>query len=254
MRFKIGRVEEQLLAAVSKFGTAHLTLIDPDAQGPEDAGDMAAAAAKGGTDAIMVGGSVGAAGVLLHQTVAEIKKKTDLPVILFPANVAGLCDNADAVFFMSLLNSRSSSYLIENQALGAPLVRAFGIEPLPMAYIIIEPGGTVGWVGDARIIPRKKPELAAAYALAGKFLGMRLVYLEAGSGADSPVPAALITRVKKALGDTLLVVGGGIRTGQAAAEAAEAGADMIVTGTAVERCRDVALFVSEVTSAIHRSN
>jgi phosphoglycerol geranylgeranyltransferase len=253
MTLVIGRVERQLLAAVGKFRTAHLTLIDPDAQSPAEAGKMAEAAAQGETDAIMVGGSVGAAGTVLHQTVAEIKKRTALPVILFPASVAGLCDNADAVFFMSLLNSRSSSYLIDNQALGAPLVRAFGLEPIPMAYIIVEPGGTVGWVGDARIIPRKKPELAAAYALAGKFLGMRLVYLEAGSGADSPVPAKMISTVKKALGDDLLlVVGGGIRSAEAAAEVAEAGADLIVTGTAVERCQDVARFVSDVTAAIHR--
>jgi phosphoglycerol geranylgeranyltransferase len=162
MTHAIGRVERQLNAAVEKFGTAHLTLIDPDSQSPVKAGEIAEAADQGQTDAIMVGGSVGAAGIVLHQTVAEIKKKTDLPVILFPSSVAGLCDNADAVFFMSLLNSRTTSYLIDNQALGAPLVRAFGLEPLPMAYIIVEPGGTVGWVGDARQIPRKKPELAAA--------------------------------------------------------------------------------------------
>ncbi len=118
----------------------------------------------------------------------EIKKKTSLPVILFPSSVAGLCENADAVFFMSLLNSRSTSYIVENQAMGAPLILRYGLEPIPMAYIIIEPGGTVGFVGDARLIPRKKPELAGAYALAAKFMGMRLVYLEAGSGADSPVP------------------------------------------------------------------
>lgn len=247
-----GWVERQLLAAVEKFGTAHLTLIDPDSQSPAKAGEIAEAADQGQTDAIMVGGSVGASGTVLHQTVAEIKNKTDLPVILFPAGVAGLCDNADAVFFMSLLNSRTSSYLIDNQALGAPLVRAFGLEPLPMAYIIVEPGGTVGWVGDARMIPRKKPELAAAYALAGKFLGMRLVYLEAGSGADSPVPAKMIAIVKKALGDALLVVGGGIRSAEAAADTAKAGADLIVTGTAVERCEDVSRFVSDVTAAVHR--
>ncbi len=213
---------------------------------------MARAAAAGGTDAIMVGGSVGAAGVLLHETVERIKEQTDLPVILFPSSVAGLCENADAVFFMSLLNSRSPSYIIENQALGAPLVLRYGLEPLPMAYIIIEPGGTVGYVGDARLIPRRKPELAAAYALAAKFMGMRLVYLEAGSGADSPVPAAMVSLVKRLLGDVLLIVGGGIRSGAVAAELAAAGADLIVTGTAVERSQDVTSFVSEIASSIHR--
>jgi len=173
-------------------------------------------------------------------------------VILFPGSAAGLCENADAVFFMSLLNSRSPSYLVENQFLGAPLVLRYGLEPIPMAYIIIEPGGTVGFVGDARLIPRKKPEIAAAYALAAKYMGMRLVYLEAGSGADSPVPAKMVAQVKRLLGDVLLIVGGGIRSGSAAAELAAAGADLIVTGTAVERSEDVTAFVSEITSAIRR--
>lgn len=251
MTFERGRVE-LLLAEAAGRGAGHLTLIDPDTQSPSQAAAMARAATEGGTDAIMVGGSVGAAGVLLHDTVARIKEQTDLPVILFPSSVAGLCENADAVFFMSLLNSRSPSYLIENQALGAPLVLRYGLEPLPMAYIIIEPGGTVGYVGDARLIPRKKPELAAAYALAAKFMGMRLVYLEAGSGADAPVPLAMVSLVKSLLGEVLLIVGGGIRDGAAAAEMAAAGADLIVTGTAVERSQDVLDFVSQITSAIRR--
>jgi phosphoglycerol geranylgeranyltransferase len=251
MTFERGRVE-LLLAEAAGRGAGHLTLIDPDTQSPSQAAAMARAATEGGTDAIMVGGSVGAAGVLLHDTVARIKEQTDLPVILFPSSVAGLCENADAVFFMSLLNSRSPSYLIENQALGAPLVLRYGLEPLPMAYIIIEPGGTVGYVGDARLIPRKKPELAAAYALAAKFMGMRLVYLEAGSGADAPVPAAMVSLVKRLLGEVLLIVGGGIRNGAAAAELAGAGADLIVTGTAVEKSQDVKDFVSQITSAIRR--
>ncbi len=250
MKFEIGRVESVLLEAIDNKGAAHLTLIDPDSQKPDQAGLIAEASAKGGTDAIMVGGSVGSAGALLIDTVERIKERTDIPVILFPSSVAGLCGNADAVFFMCLLNSRSTSYLIENQALGAPLVYRYGLEPIPMAYIIVEPGGTVGWVGDARAIPRNKPELAVAYALAGKYIGMRLIYLEAGSGADSPIPSAMVKMVKQALGNTLLIVGGGIRKAEAATELVDAGADMIVTGTGVEKSRKVASFVSTITRAI----
>lgn len=251
MTFERGKVELLLTSAAAR-GAGHLTLIDPDSQSPEEAARMARAATEGGTDAIMVGGSVGAAGVLLHETVKKIKEQTDLPVILFPSSVAGLCENADAVFFMSLLNSRSPAYIVENQALGAPLILRYGLEPLPMAYIIIEPGGTVGYVGDARLIPRRKPELAAAYALAAKYMGMRLVYLEAGSGADSPVPTKMVALVKKLIGDVLLIVGGGIRSGATAAELVAAGADLIVTGTAVERSQDVASFVTEMTTCIRR--
>ena len=251
MMFERGRVELLLANAVAERGAGHLTLIDPDSQSPKQAAAMARAAQQGGTDAIMVGGSVGA-GILLHETVREIRELTDLPVILFPSSVAGLCENADAVFFMSLLNSRSPAYIIENQALGAPLILRYGLEPIPMAYIIIEPGGTVGFVGDARLIPRNKPELAAAYALAAKFMGMRMVYLEAGSGADSPVPANMVALVKKLLGDVLLIVGGGVRSGAAAAELVAAGADLIVTGTGVEKSQDVTSFVSELTKSIRR--
>jgi len=225
----IGPVEERLFQVVETAGAAHLTLIDPDSQSPAEAGQMARAGAKGGTDAIMVGGSTGATGRILEDTVEEIKKWVDLPVVLFPSCAGGLCGNADAVFFMSLLNSRNSNYLIENQALGAPLVRRYGLESIPMAYILVEPGGTVAWVGDAKTIPRNKPEIAVAYALAGKYLGMRLVYLEAGSGADRSVPPTMVKSVKKALGSSLLVVGGGIRSGETARELAEAGADLIVS-------------------------
>jgi phosphoglycerol geranylgeranyltransferase len=250
MRLKIGRVEERLIQTIEAHGAAHLTLIDPDSQSPENAASMAEAAALGGTDGLMVGGSVGACGSILEETVRQIKARTKLPVVLFPGSAAGLCQNADAIFFMSLLNSRSISYIVENQALGAPMVLRYGLEPLPMAYLIVEPGGTVGWVGDAKAIPRSKPEIAVAYALAGKYLGMRLVYLEAGSGAESPVPLEMVRKVKQALGDTLLVVGGGIKTGLDAADLVAAGADIIVTGTAVEKSSDVTSLVSEVTRAI----
>lgn len=248
----IGPVEEMVAKVVKADGAAHLTLIDPDSSSPADAGAMAAAAAEAGTDAIMVGGSIGAAGRALEDTVFAIKERSGLPVILFPSGVSGLCSNADAVFFMSLLNSRSASYLIENQALGAPLVYKYHLEPIPMAYVVVEPGGTVGWVGDAKLIPRSKPELAAAYALAGTYFGMRFVYLEAGSGAKEPVPKEMVAATKRAIGKALLIVGGGIRSGEAARRLAEAGADIIVTGTGVERSEDVAAFVREITSAIKR--
>jgi len=248
--YMVGPVEEMLSQVVKTRGAAHLTLVDPDSQGPKMAGQTAKAAADGGTDAIMVGGSIGVAGRLLEDTVGTIKKESQLPIILFPGSFAGLCPNADAVFFMSLLNSRRTSYLIDNQALGAPLVHKYRLEPLPMAYVIVEPGGTVGWVGDAKKIPRNKPELAVAYSLAGKYLGMRMVYLEAGSGADQPIPTYMVTAVKRALGKTLLIVGGGIKSGQAAQELVASGADLIVTGTAVERSEDVTSFVREITDAI----
>lgn len=244
-------VEAQLNNVVKTQGAVHLTLIDPDSQSPDTAGSMAAQAAEGGTDAIMVGGSTGAGGTVLDKTLKAIKEHTDLPTILFPASAGGVSVHADAIFFMSLLNSRDVNYITTNQALGAPLVKKFGVEAISMAYIIIEPGGTVGWVGDARLIPQKKPALAVAYALAGKYMGMHYIYLEAGSGADSPIPAAMVGAVKQSVGEeTKVIVGGGIRTGEVAARLVKAGADMIVTGTIVEQVSDIKSKISELVGAI----
>jgi phosphoglycerol geranylgeranyltransferase len=120
--------------------------------------------------------------------------------------------------------------------LGAPIVRNYGIEPLPMAYIIVGHGAAAGFIGDANPIPVEKPELAAAYALAAAYLGMRFVYLEAGSGAERPIPPNFVKAVKKVLPSTVkLVVGGGIREPEQAGDLVAAGADLIVTGTIVER-------------------
>ena len=244
-------VEAQLNNVVKTQGAVHLTLIDPDSQSSDTAGSMAAQAAEGGTDAIMVGGSTGAGGTVLDKTLKAIKEHTDLPTILFPASAGGVSVHADAIFFMSLLNSRDVNYITTNQALGAPLVKKFGVEAISMAYIIIEPGGTVGWVGDARLIPQKKPALAVAYALAGKYMGMHYIYLEAGSGADSPIPAAMVGAVKQSVGEeTKVIVGGGIRTGEVAARLVKAGADMIVTGTIVEQVSDIKSKISELVGAI----
>jgi len=246
------RVEAHLQKIIDQEGKVHLTLIDPASQTPERAAEMALAAVEGGTDAIMIGGSTGASGVLLDETVMRIKEKVNVPTILFPGSSAGLSRYADAVFFMSLLNSRDLGYVITNQVLGAPLVYKSQIEPISMAYLVVEPGGTVGWVGDAKLIPRKKPEIAMAYALAGKYLGMHYTYLEAGSGADTPVNPEMIGAVKQVLGENKLIVGGGIRDAKAAKICVSAGADMIVTGTVVEEVSDITAKVSEIVSAVKR--
>jgi phosphoglycerol geranylgeranyltransferase len=246
------QVEAHLQKIIDQEGKVHLTLVDPASQKPERAAEMALAAVEGGTDAIMIGGSTEASGILLDETVIRIKEKVNVPTILFPGNSAGLSRYADAVFFMSLLNSRDLGYVITNQVLGAPLVYKSQVEPISMAYLVVEPGGTVGWVGDAKLIPRMKPEIAVAYALAGKYMGMHYTYLEAGSGADMPVNPELIGAVKRVLGENKLIVGGGIRDAKAAKLCVSAGADMIVTGTVVEEVSDISAKVSEIVSAIKR--
>jgi phosphoglycerol geranylgeranyltransferase len=245
-------IEEQLHEATIQEGTIHLTLIDPDSQSPEEAANIARAATAGGTTAILVGGSVGVGGRVLERTVKEIKGSTNVPTIIFPSDVGSVSFTADAIFFLCLLNSRNVAYLSTNQALGAVFIKSYGVEPLPVAYIIVEPGGTVGWIGDARLIPRNKPEIAAAYALAGKYMGMRWIYLEAGSGVSDTVPPAMVKAAKTAIDDTKLIVGGGIRTNDQAASLAKAGADVIVTGTAVEENADIENKIAGFVRAIKR--
>lgn len=216
----------------------HFTLIDPDKQEPVKAGVIAKVAKDSGSDAILVGGSLGDAyGERLFKTVEEIKKHSGLPVILFPNSAQQVAPNADAILFMSLLNSRSPQFLIGEQAKGAYMVKKSNIEPMGTAYLIVESGSTTAaaWVGDVNPIPREKPEIAAGYSLAAKYFGMKFVYLEAGSGAKHTVPAEMVAVVKKTVGpEMMVIVGGGIRDAASAREKVVAGADIIVTGTIAE--------------------
>ncbi|MCK9151711.1 geranylgeranylglyceryl/heptaprenylglyceryl phosphate synthase [Methanobacterium alcaliphilum] len=226
----------------------HLTLLDPQEQTPQDAVEIAKAAVAGGSDGIMLGGSTTDASEL-DATAKALQENIDVPIVLFPGNTNGVSKYADAIFFMSLLNSANPYWIIGAQALGALTVKKAGIETIPMGYVVVEPGGTVGWVGDAKLIPRQKPDIAAAYAMAAEFMGMRLFYLEAGSGADQHVDPKMIGAVKK-FTNHLVIVGGGIRSGQDAMEVAAAGADIIVTGTVVEDSDDVEEKIKEIVSGI----
>ena len=123
-----------------------------------------------------------------------------------------------------------------------------------MGYMVVEPGGTVGWVGDAKLVPRNKPKIPAVYAMASEFLGMRFFYIEAGSGADKPIPPEMVAYTKKATDDMIVIVGGGIRDGKVAYTAAKAGGDIIVTGTVVEETSDVKAKIEELTGAIKKAS
>jgi phosphoglycerol geranylgeranyltransferase len=224
----------------------HMTLVDPDKQPPIAAGELAGLAADSGTDAIMVGGSTGVTQVKVDDTVRAIKADCSVPVILFPAGASHLSRHADALYFMSLLNSRSTRLIVGEQRRAVRAVRAWGLEAIPMAYLIVEPGMRAGEMGEADPIPRAKPEEAVDWALTAQFLGMRLVYLESGSGAPEPAPVPMIRAVKDAL-DIPLIVGGGIRTPALAARVAKAGADILVTGTVVEQATDV---LREIIAAV----
>jgi phosphoglycerol geranylgeranyltransferase len=228
-----GNVEKYLLDKIESEGSIHITLIDPEEVTPPQASRIVNKAKLSETSAIMIGGSTFVSSAHLDDVVKAVKRTVRIPVILFPSNVTGISRYADAIWFMSLLNSVDPYFLMGAQILGAPLVKKYAIEPIPLGYLIVGEGGTAGIVGRAIPIPYNKPELAAAHALAGQYLGMRFVYLEAGSGAKNPVPPDMIRTVKRCI-NAPMIVGGGIRSREQALAAASAGADIIVTGNVVE--------------------
>lgn len=229
----INKVERYLLNRIKQDGAAHLTLLDPEKVTTASAASTASAVEECNTAAIMVGGSTSMSTAHLDNVLRAIKKSVKIPVILFPNNVTGISRYADAIWFLSLVNSLDPYFLIGAQILGAPLVKKYSLEAIPLGYIVVGEGGTASIVGRAVPIPYEKPELAVAHALAAQYLGMRFVYLEGGSGVSHPVPSAMIQQVKRHI-DVPLIVGGGIRTGEQARKAVTAGADLIVTGTVIE--------------------
>jgi phosphoglycerol geranylgeranyltransferase len=244
----VGSVEKYLLEKIESEGAIHITLIDPEKATPPRASRIARKAKSSGTSAIMIGGSTFVSTTHLDNVIKAVKRTVRIPAILFPNNVTGISRHADAIWFMSLLNSVDPYFLIGAQILGAPLVKKFGLEPIPLGYIIIGDGGTAGVVGKAVPVPYDKPKLAMAHALAGQYLGMRFIYLEAGSGAKKPVPPEMIRIVKRCI-HVPLVVGGGIKSRRQALTAASAGADIIVTGNVMENTR-VTRKVSEIIQGI----
>jgi len=245
-----GNVEKYLLEKIQAEGSIHITLIDPEKVTPPQASKIASKAKSCETSAIMIGGSTFVSGAHLDDVVKTVKRTVRIPIILFPNNVTGISRYADAIWFMSLLNSVDPYFIMGAQILGAPLVKKYGLEPIPLGYIIVGEGGTAGVIGKAIPVPYNKPELAAAHALAGQYLGMRFIYLEAGSGAKSPVPPEMVRAVKHYI-DTPLIVGGGIRSREQALAAASAGADIIVTGNVIEE-NGIRRKVSEIIEGIKR--
>lgn len=229
-----GRVWSYLESRLRE-GPLHMTLLDPATSSGKAGEAIALLAAEYGTDAIMVGGSTDVRSDNLDELVLHIKERTQLPTIYFPSTAGAMSPHVDAIYFLSLLNSRDPRMIIGEQARGAPLLKALGTEAIPLGYILVHPGMRVGQIGQADLITRDAAGAtrAANLALAAQMFGMRLVYLECGSGAPEPCPVDIVRAVKAVL-DIPLVVGGGIRSGKQAEEILDAGADVVVTGTIAE--------------------
>jgi phosphoglycerol geranylgeranyltransferase len=223
-----------LINKINRDGTLHFSLIDPDPtkQNPSKAGKMALYAEQAGTDAILIGGSTVFDQNFVDKTIQSIKDKVSLPIIIFPGGVANLSKKADAILFMSILNSEDPYFIVGQQALASYTVKLSNLEIISTGYLVIEPGGTAGWISKAKLLPRSKPKLTAAYALAAEYFGFKFIYLEAGSGSER-MPAEII-RLCSNLLSIPIIVGGGVKTKEDARSFVEAGADVIVMGTYLE--------------------
>jgi len=206
--------------------------------------------AQNGADAILVGTSF-----LLSsdfdEMVKAVRDAVDVPVILFPGGISQLSPHADAILFLSLISGRNPELLIGQQVKAAPFIKRYALEPISTGYILVESGTltTAEYVSTTRPVPRNKPDLAMALALAAEYLGMKLVYLEAGSGADRSVPEAMIRSVADYV-SLPLIVGGGIRCPEHAREKVLAGASFVVVGNVLERMDDPGL-LRDLADAVH---
>lgn len=229
-----GSTEQYLNEEIKKKKTLVFVLIDSEVSNSTESTSLAKQVQEIGASAILVGGSSAIDQFEMLKVVENIKSSVSIPVILFPGNVSGIVPGADAILFMSLLNSDNPYFISQAQALGSYNVLKYGIEALPTAYIIIGNDTTAWFVGSAKGIPHNKPKIAAAYSLSAKFLGMRFVYLEAGSGASQNVTPEMVQTVRKVF-DGFIIVGGGIGDAKTATSLANAGADALVLGTILEK-------------------
>jgi putative glycerol-1-phosphate prenyltransferase len=209
-------------------------LIDPDKYSSESLSGVVTLAVKAGIDYFFIGGSL-----LVRdnqsQVITYIKENTDIPVVLFPGNNLQLNNSADGILLLSLISGRNPEMLIGRHVISAPYLKASRLEIISTGYLLIESGltTTVAYMSNTTPIPSNKSEIAVCTAMAGEMLGMKLIYLDAGSGGTNPVPVSMISKVKKAIGIPL-IIGGGITSPALAKSAFDAGADIIVVGNAIE--------------------
>lgn len=208
-------------------------LMDPDNYMPDDTNRLKDIKSEYWPDFIFVGGSL--TSVHPDEVILDIKKNLNIPVVLFPGNLLQLTSNADSILLLSLISGRNPDLLIGNHVLAAPYLQQMNIEIIPTGYILINCGikTSVEYISQTNAIPSTKTDIAVATAMAGEMLGLQVIYLEGGSGANHPVPPAMIKAVRGAV-SVPIIVGGGLRKPEDIKKAYEAGADMVVLGNGYE--------------------
>lgn len=223
-------------------------LIDPDKVNAKLLDDLIDLSVQAKVDYFLLGGSLVISNHL-DECVQHVKKNCDIPVILFPGSPTQISKYADALLYLSLISGRNPELLIGQHVISAPFVKQSGLEIMPTGYIVIDGGAptTVSYISNASPVPADKNEIAMCTAMAGEMLGMKLIYMDAGSGAKRPIHESMIEAVAKSI-SLPLIIGGGIKDPEKAYINCKAGADVIVVGNAIEK--DASL-IKEISAAIH---
>ena len=223
-------------------------LIDPDKQDRNQLIAIIEKAKNANTDYFFVGGSL-LTNDSLDVCLATLKEHSDIPVVLFPGNAMQVNNKADGILFLSLISGRNAEMLIGKQVITAPILKQSSLEVLPTGYMLIDSGKptTVSYMSNTTPIPADKNAVAACTAMAGEMLGLKLIFMDGGSGAKIPISESMIKTVRTSV-DCPIIIGGGINSGEKAAANCKAGADIIVVGNAIEKDETL---ISEIANAIH---
>ncbi len=246
-------IYSDLLAARAAGEKKFVVLIDPDKLRLGNMDQVIQLSQEVGVDYFFIGGSL-IVNNMLDQCLESIRKECPIPLILFPGNSFQLSYKADGILFLSLISGRNPDLLIGNHVISAPYLKLSPLEILPTGYMLIDGGvpTTVSYISNTQPIPSNKKDIALCTALAGEMLGLKLMYMDAGSGAKNPIPVSMIETVSGAI-DIPLIVGGGIRTPEQAHADVKAGADVVVVGNAIEKdpslIREIAAAVKEGAKA-----
>ncbi len=240
-----------IVSSKAKSNKAFAVLIDPDKLNEQSLLTTIEIAIKAKVDFFFVGGSLVVTDTL-DKMVAAIKKHCSIPVVLFPGSPDQITPKADALLYLSLISGRNPELLIGQHVISAPFVKQSGLEIIPVGYMLIDGGSptTVSYISNTNPIPSNKNDIAICTAMAGEMLGLKLIYMDAGSGAIKAIPPAMIKEVAKHI-QIPLVVGGGITTPEKAKENCIAGADIIVVGNAAEKDPEL---ITAISNAIHSLN
>ncbi len=244
------KIYNYLKNVITAKGAAYLVLLDPDKLTEDKITKFVDVCSSSGVDGFLIGGSLMINGDIGSFT-ARLKSLTNLPAIIFPGAVNQVTSKADALLFLSVISGRNAEHLIGKHVLAAPLIKKAAIEVLSTGYIIVESGSitTAQYMSGSFPMPRNKPEIAAATALAAEYMGMKFIYLEAGSGAELPVPNEMVKAVSSYC-TVPIIVGGGIKSPRTAREKVKNGANIIVTGNFFENENNWHL-IKDFASAIH---